>query len=99
MTFGGWYAARVRGPSPSPSRSHRGGAEVNRKRFVAKAKEAVAVIEMLSDADWKEMTAAEHWPVNVTVHHQNFLPECRSRRSSFDIIWRDTHEIPVADIR
>jgi hypothetical protein len=44
----------------------------------------VAVLERLSDADWKQVTAAEHWTVSVTVHHQNFLPECRSGHSSFD---------------
>jgi hypothetical protein len=53
---------------------------------VAKAKEVVAVLERLSDADWKQVTAAEHWTVSVTVHRQNFLSECRFGRSSFDIM-------------
>jgi hypothetical protein len=39
------------------------------KQFVAKAQEAVAVFEQLSDADWKRVTAAEHWTVGVTAHH------------------------------
>jgi Mycothiol maleylpyruvate isomerase N-terminal domain len=39
------------------------------KQFVAKAQEAVAVFEKLSDADWKRVTAAEHWTVGVTAHH------------------------------
>jgi hypothetical protein len=39
------------------------------KQFVAKAQEAVAVLERLSDADWKQVTAAEHWTVGVTAHH------------------------------
>jgi hypothetical protein len=38
-------------------------------QFVAKAQEAVAVFEKLSDADWKRVTAAEHWTVAMTVHH------------------------------
>jgi hypothetical protein len=39
------------------------------KQFVAKAQEAVAVLERLSDADWKQLTAAERWTVGVTAHH------------------------------
>jgi hypothetical protein len=39
------------------------------KQFVAKAQEAVAVFEKLSDVDWKRVTAAEHWTVGVTAHH------------------------------
>jgi hypothetical protein len=39
------------------------------KQFVVKAQESVAVLEKLSDADWKRVTAAEHWTVGVTVHH------------------------------
>ena len=39
------------------------------KQFETKAQEAVAVIEMLSDADWKKVTAAERWTVGVTAHH------------------------------
>jgi len=39
------------------------------KQFEAKVKEATAVIEKLSDADWKKVTAAEKWPVGVTAHH------------------------------
>src|SRR3954463_11691299 len=39
------------------------------KQFEAKAQEATAVLEKLSDADWKKVTAAEKWPVGVTAHH------------------------------
>jgi hypothetical protein len=38
-------------------------------RFEAKADEARAVFEKLSDADWKKVTEAEKWPVGVTAHH------------------------------
>ena len=43
--------------------------EVLAKQFEAKAQEAVAVLEKLSDADWKKVTEAEHWTVGVTAHH------------------------------
>jgi hypothetical protein len=39
------------------------------KQFEAKVQEALAVVEQLSDVDWKQVTAAEHWPVGVTAHH------------------------------
>jgi len=39
------------------------------KQFEAKAKEATAVLEKLTDADWKKTTAAEKWTVGVTAHH------------------------------
>ena len=39
------------------------------KQFEAKAQEATAVLEKLSDADWKKVTDAEKWPVGVTAHH------------------------------
>ncbi|HTO13984.1 MAG TPA: DinB family protein [Candidatus Binatia bacterium] len=39
------------------------------RQFEAKVQEATAVIEKLSDADWKKVTAAEKWPVGVTAHH------------------------------
>ena len=39
------------------------------KQFEAKAQEATAVMEKLSDADWKKVTAAEKWSVAVTAHH------------------------------
>jgi Major Facilitator Superfamily/DinB superfamily len=35
----------------------------------AKVQEAVAVIEPLSDAKWKQVTETEHWTVGVTAHH------------------------------
>jgi hypothetical protein len=31
--------------------------------------EATALLEKLSDADWKKTTAAEKWTVAVTAHH------------------------------
>jgi hypothetical protein len=39
------------------------------EQLVAKAQEAVAVLEKLSDADWMRVTAAEKWTVGVTAHH------------------------------
>ena len=39
------------------------------KQFEAKARDAVAAIESLSDADWKKVTAAEKWTVAATAHH------------------------------
>jgi hypothetical protein len=39
------------------------------KQFEAKAREAAAVLEGLSDADWRKVTEAEQWTVGVTAHH------------------------------
>jgi hypothetical protein len=39
------------------------------KQFEAKAREAAATLEKLSDADWKKVTEAEKWTVGVTAHH------------------------------
>jgi Mycothiol maleylpyruvate isomerase N-terminal domain len=39
------------------------------KQYEAKVQEATALIEKLSDADWKKVTTAEKWPVGVVVHH------------------------------
>jgi hypothetical protein len=44
-------------------------AEALAKQFESKAAELAAVIEKLSDADWKKVTAAEKWSVGVTAHH------------------------------
>ena len=44
-------------------------AETFAKQFETKVQEATALIEKLSDADWKKVTAAEKWPVGVTAHH------------------------------
>jgi Mycothiol maleylpyruvate isomerase N-terminal domain len=44
-------------------------AEALAKQIEAKAAEATAVLEKLSDADWKKTTAAEKWTVGVTAHH------------------------------
>jgi len=39
------------------------------EQFEAKVKEATALLEKLTDADWKRMTAAEKWTVAATAHH------------------------------
>ena len=39
------------------------------KQLEAKAKDAAATLEKLSDADWKKVTEAEKWTVGVTAHH------------------------------
>ena len=39
------------------------------KQLEAKAKDAVATLEKLSDADWKKVSEAEKWTVGVTAHH------------------------------
>src|SRR5437899_5680335 len=38
-------------------------------QFDGKARDAVATLEKLGDADWKKVTAAEKWTVGVTTHH------------------------------
>jgi len=44
-------------------------AEALAKQFEAKVQESTAVLEKLSDADWKKVTAAEKWSVAATAHH------------------------------
>ncbi|MBI1848553.1 MAG: DinB family protein [Candidatus Rokubacteria bacterium] len=44
-------------------------AEALAKKYEAKVDETTAVIEKLSDADWKTVTTAEKWPVGVVAHH------------------------------
>src|SRR5919204_4521433 len=44
-------------------------AEALAKQFEAKVQEATAVLDKLSDAEWKKVTAAEKWSVGVTAHH------------------------------
>jgi uncharacterized damage-inducible protein DinB len=39
------------------------------KQFEAKVEEVIALLEKLSDADWKKTTAAEKWTVAVAAHH------------------------------
>ena len=39
------------------------------EQLEAKAQEATAILENLSDADWKKVTEAEKWTVGVTAHH------------------------------
>ncbi len=43
--------------------------ETYAKQFETKVEEATALLEKLSDADWKKTTAAEKWTVGVTAHH------------------------------
>jgi len=38
-------------------------------RFETKAREAAAVLDRLSDAEWKLTTAGEKWTVGATAHH------------------------------
>ena len=38
-------------------------------QFEAKAREAAATLEKLTEADWKKVTEAEKWTVGVTAHH------------------------------
>jgi hypothetical protein len=39
------------------------------KQFEARVQDATALLEKLSDADWKKVTEAEKWSVGVTAHH------------------------------
>jgi hypothetical protein len=39
------------------------------KQFEAKAQEATAVLERLSEADWKKVAQGEKWSVGVIAHH------------------------------
>jgi hypothetical protein len=39
------------------------------QQFETKAREAGTVLETLTDADWRKVTAAERWTVGVTAHH------------------------------
>ena len=39
------------------------------KQFETKVQETTAVLEKLSDADWKKPTAGEQWTVGVVAHH------------------------------
>jgi len=44
-------------------------AEALARQFEDKARDAVATLEKLGDAEWKKVTAAEKWTVGVTAHH------------------------------
>jgi hypothetical protein len=44
-------------------------AEALATQFEGKAREATALLERLSDADWKKTTSAEKWSVGVVAHH------------------------------
>ncbi|MFI5281324.1 MAG: DinB family protein [Gemmatimonadales bacterium] len=39
------------------------------KQIEAKARDAAATLEKLTDADWKKVTEAEKWTVGATAHH------------------------------
>ncbi len=54
----------------TPQGQAKGGkSEALAKQLEAKAAEAVATLERLSDAEWKKVTQAEKWSVGVTAHH------------------------------
>src|SRR5262245_32189681 len=68
----GWTASgrRLQFPTCRPRRVPMGAkSEALAKEFEAKAREATAVLEKLTDADWKKVTEAEKWTVGVTAHH------------------------------
>ena len=44
-------------------------AEALAKQFEAKVQEATALLDRLSDADWKKITSSEKWTVGVVAHH------------------------------
>lgn len=39
------------------------------RQFEAKAQDAMAAWERLSEADWRKVTDAEKWSVGATAHH------------------------------
>ena len=39
------------------------------RELETKARDAVATLQQLSEADWRKVTEAEKWPVGVTAHH------------------------------
>jgi len=54
----------------TPQESVKGGrSEALAKQFEAKAEEAIATLQRISETDWKKVTQAEKWPVGVTAHH------------------------------
>jgi len=54
----------------TPQGEAKGGkSEALAKQLEAKAAEAVATLERLSDLDWTKVTQAEKWSVGVTAHH------------------------------
>jgi uncharacterized protein (TIGR03083 family) len=44
-------------------------AEALAKQFETKVQEATAVLDRLTDADWKKTTSSEKWTVGVVAHH------------------------------
>jgi hypothetical protein len=70
----GWRSASAVRGSPKPTMAIKEDpmgtrSEALAKQFEAKVQEAVAVIEQLSHANWKQVTETEHWTVGVTAHH------------------------------
>lgn len=71
------------------------------KQFEAKVQEATSVMEKLSDADWKKVTAAEKWPVCVVVHHiamahegiGNLVKSAASGQHKASIAMDDIHQM------
>ncbi len=39
------------------------------EQFEVRARDAMATLEQLSEADWRKVTEAERWSVGVTAHH------------------------------
>jgi hypothetical protein len=39
------------------------------RQFEEKVRDAEALLQTLSEQDWKKVTAGEKWPVGVTAHH------------------------------
>jgi|RhiMethySRZTD1v2_1073278.scaffolds.fasta_scaffold13042_7 PhnB protein len=50
-----------------PSKGSR--SEALARELETKARDAVATLQQLSEADWRKVTQAEKWPVGVTAHH------------------------------
>ena len=44
-------------------------AEALARQFETRAQQAAAVVEQVSDADWRKVTHAEGWTVAATAHH------------------------------
>jgi DinB family protein len=61
--FGVGWMVIVTPPAAGPR------AEALAAQLEAKARDATATLQGLSDADWKKVTEAEKWPVGVTAHH------------------------------
>ena len=63
------------------------------KQFETKAQEAAAILEKLSDADWKKVTEAEKWTVGVTAHHLASVLEPIAEWNPFSALTQATREL------